>query len=93
MAIEISDDELELIEVFRDTVIALLRDQEIELLRRLRRKFGGEKLYFGKLRASTLQERNKSIAREYRDGASIRALADRFNLSPTHVHRIVTKER
>jgi Mor family transcriptional regulator len=92
MALEISDDEQELLDMFRQVIIDLLREQEIELLRRLRAKFGGEKLYFGKLRGKPLPDRNTEIVRQHLNGASIRSLARAHRLSTTQVHRILREQ-
>lgn len=95
MAVEITEHESIIIDALRETVIEMLAEQEVELLRRIRAKLGGEQFYLPKAdRHGTpvkdcKQQRNSTIRSEHSAGRSIRYLARKYCLSKSQVHTIL----
>ncbi len=58
----------------------------------LAQSFAGTSVYFPKLERALLSLRNQAIRREF-DGANIKALSRRWNLSARHVRQIVNPPR
>ena len=64
----------------------------VEATVHLARTFSGTSVYFPKLERALLALRNQAIRREF-DGANIKLLSRRWNLSARHVRQIVNPPR
>lgn len=90
MAVEINDHEEAIIDAVRETVMEMLRDQEVEIIRRIRARIGGEQFYLPKDgRGDQRADRDAAIRQDRAAGLSIRALAKKHNISPGHVMRVL----
>lgn len=90
MAVEINDHEEAIIDAVRETVMEMLRDQEVEIIRRIRERIGGEQFYLPKAGLDRQRDdRDAAIRADRTAGLSIRALAKKHSLSPRHVMRVL----
>lgn len=99
MAVEITEHESIIIDALRETVMEMLAEQEVELLRRIRTKLGGEQFYLPKADRNGTpvkgcrQERNALIKDEhFNDGRSIRYLARKYCISKSQVHAVLQSD-
>ena len=90
MAVEINDHEEAIIDAVRETVMEMLRDQEVEIIRRIRERIGGEQFYLPKVgQGRQRDDRDAAIRADRAAGLSIRALAKKYSISPSHVMRLL----
>lgn len=55
--------------------------------------FEGESIYFPKLKTYEINNRNKEIIEEYRNGKSINNLSNKYNISIRQLKRIISKNK